>query len=187
MKSDLHPAVVPTTASSDLIVLRVQDLFIVNVYFPPATSTYLQNMDPPFEQSLQEALALLGAQEDSTIIVVGDLNGRTAVHTATTDSPIRQSPDLVAANQRGRSILQWAADNALEIVNGTEWQTTDFLDRFASHRPAGLAVVDYVLVSMAALRESRISSLHVGNRNRAWSDHAPLLFSVQLRADSTLR
>ncbi|KAE9400515.1 hypothetical protein BT96DRAFT_745827, partial [Gymnopus androsaceus JB14] len=94
-------------------------------------------------------IVTVAATSTKPVVVMGDLNGRTGSCTASTDSPTRSSLDT-KSNSRGTWITKLCKDNNLEIINGTQFESS-VPGELTSFQPNGSSVIDYVLISKAAL------------------------------------
>ncbi|KAF5379509.1 hypothetical protein D9615_006527 [Tricholomella constricta] len=164
-------------SSGDIIVLDLGNCYIVGAYILPTTSRWEGWTDVNPETHLREVLAMCTVSS-KPVIVMGDLNARTASLSGSPLHPRRNSCDGIL-NTRGRQVLSWAQDFALCILNGTT--TEDHTPgRFTSFQPNGQAVVDYAIVSLSAL--ALVLHLKVleppKNPDNAWADHTPLILTV---------
>ncbi|KAF9022619.1 hypothetical protein BDZ89DRAFT_199848 [Hymenopellis radicata] len=98
------------------------------------------------EEALQYCAARNGERR---VAWACDANGRTG-NRQSEGAPPRVSEDTKSANARGQWLLLMAEQFGLVVLNGTSWEA-DSPGRYTSIQKAGSAVVDYMLVSVAAL------------------------------------
>ncbi|KAJ7458384.1 hypothetical protein B0H11DRAFT_1645315, partial [Mycena galericulata] len=134
------------------------------------------DVDP--QTRLREALAWCTAKTSKPVAATGDLNARTDQDSPPSSQLTRVSKDETS-NSRGTWLLKTCEDSRLEILNGTEIETTS-PGGFTSFQFAGKAVVDYVLFSRDFLRMVPAKSLQVIPVPKEWSDHAILALRVLL-------
>ncbi|OJT05542.1 hypothetical protein TRAPUB_3629 [Trametes pubescens] len=174
---------VTPTAESEIMLLRVGDILLANIYLPPASSPWVAHMQQcPVEhllECLQPALA-----HDVLVLLIGDFNARIGNRGAALP---RLSPDETMST-RGRALLQRCTDLSLQVVNGTTFQDAGTIGRRTSFQPGGSSVIDLALVSSSLLRTDNspaaISAFEVCEYAEGWSDHAAL--SLTLRVPDTL-
>ncbi|OCH87190.1 hypothetical protein OBBRIDRAFT_711509, partial [Obba rivulosa] len=109
------------------------------------------------------------------MIVVGDLNARTASLSPLPDHLARSSLDA-STDARGRRLVSACHANDLVVLNGTRLDI-DSPGIWTSHQYNGTAVVDYVLASLSALPLCR--AMAVSDKTE-WSDHAYISLDLEL-------
>lgn len=165
-------------SETEVMLLRIGDILLANIYIPPPQSPWLAHSStPPIEhllECLQPALA-----EDTPVILLGDFNARVGCLTA---GLLRTSPDPTA-NTRGRQVVELCSDLSLQILNGTATQSRASLPRFTSFQPGGTSVIDLALVSESLLASQVLSAFEICDHAKDWSDHAALSLTVRVAAD----
>lgn len=153
---------------TDILVLEIGTLLIVNAYLPPASSPTWKWLESDPMQSLIEVLIPLLASE-RPLILAGDLNARTADLRPTVEHPIRLSLDP-KYDSRGLRLLAAARQYGLSVLNGTVVDRS--LGALTSFHYNGSALVDYYLVS--SLDIDLVCGM-VTEPKLQHSDHSPLV------------
>lgn len=156
---------------TELMLLRVAGICIVNVYLPPISSPW--NPDPTRTpvQRLSELLLPHSVDARPAFLLIGDFNACVGQMENTLAC---QSPDTNPPNERGMRLLELCRDLELEIVSGSSFQTPDSCTQFTSFQHNGSTVIDLVLAASALLDAGQLSSMTVYEPLPTWSDHAPL-------------
>ena len=168
-------------AKTEIMLLRIVGVYIVNVYLPPTASPW--NSDPcrtPM-QHLTELLMPLTLDATPFVLLLGDFNARIRTHSCLL---LRSSPDHRCPNEHRNHLLKLYADLGYEIMSGSQFQTTASIPHFTSFQHNGSTVIDLVLASTPLLNHGLLCSITVKTRNK-WSDHAPLSVSLSLLGLST--
>ncbi|KZS91485.1 hypothetical protein SISNIDRAFT_516844 [Sistotremastrum niveocremeum HHB9708] len=160
----------PDLCSDDVLVLALNDVFLVSIYLPPASSPAYRAYEVSPVDRLQE-LAGLAATLDMPMIIGGDLNARTGNLTAGIDPPPRSSPDLTVCS-RGRSLLLWCRIAGWALMNGTSRAS----EAFTCFQGNGSSVVDYFMITTSLFHLKR-PVMSVLARNPC-SDHSALSLAI---------
>ena len=179
IRDDVPHSVVTDLSAPDLLVLNVHFGFLISAYLPPSGSywNFWTNVDP--EQRLQEAIAYCCASQENMVLLLGDLNARTASKSSRSPRSPRLSSDP-ACNSRGSRLLQWCSTNRLSILNGTTAER-DSPGALTSFQELGASVVDYVITSAA--HATWIHDCDMVVENGLWSDHSKISVKVMLPPD----
>ena len=190
------------TNGADSILIRLnkeffnlsKDVVIIFAYCSPQNSSYLvRTQIDPFED-LEDKIRVI--EDDTDILVMGDLNARTGVeldfiehdndqniptpeNMYETDSPInipRGNMDR-AINKYGQSLLELCKTVPLRICNGRK--LGDILGSFTCFKYNGQSAVDYCLASPTLLSE--IAEFKVHTFLPTFSDHCAI--SAKLRTN----
>ncbi|KAF6740871.1 Endonuclease/exonuclease/phosphatase [Ephemerocybe angulata] len=165
----------------DIIVLELEDLFVVNTYIPPPRSHWWKWSHVHPEVRLTEVLAACSGEAGGNkgFIVTGDFNGRTGHWQldGMSDRFPRLSSDSFI-NTRGR----WIRDSVctphdLIILNGTSIESTSPGSPTSFQAQGAHTVIDYALVSQDIA--TQISSLSVTRPDTEF-DHALLEVVVEV-------
>ena len=166
---------------------KKQDIYIGTVYLKP----YKNNNDNS-KKILELFEEILSFQKKGEVIVQGDFNARTNVDddTITIDKfddafmiptenlpqniQSRNSEDSVAADHRGKELLELCKSLGLIILNGRK--VGDLFGKYTSFQWNGCSVVDYVLASNSIYPS--ISYLKIGNFIPWLSDHCALRYTL---------
>ena len=176
VRSDIPHSVVVDVSTPDLLVLDMNVCFLIGAYLPPSGSYWGAWTDVDPEQKLQEAIAYCCASKDNMVLLLGDLNARTASKSSRYPRSPRQSADS-GCNARGSRLLQWCSANHLSILNGTTAER-DSPGALTSFQAQGASVVDYAIAS-APHAEWVWDGDMVVERNH-WSDHSLLTVTLTL-------
>ncbi len=163
----------------DLLSLQVENNLIINAYVPPETSPWEHWADVEPIQRLEEVLAVASASA-LPIILMGDLNARTASLQSMPDAPLRTSQDP-QVYRRGRELLQVLAMSDLLVLNGTGPPHTNS-GCFTSFQSQGSSVIDYGIISLSLLRSARPQFAVLPHDSL--SDHAALSLILTLQLPS---
>ena len=164
-----------------------KDIVISFTYCSPQNSSYLARTQlDPFEDFEQK---LNSIDNDTDILVLGDLNARTGVlpdyieHEDNDDIPIPQElyeTDYQATiprgnmdkvtNKYGQNLLDMCRTVPLRICNGRK--LGDIQGSFMCYKWNGQSVVDYCLASPSLL--NKIATFQVGKFLPTLSDHCPI-------------
>ena len=166
-----------SASSTDIMVLDLEDLTIINVYILPEYQTWDKFTDVDPFQSLQESLTSL-QERNCPVIAMGDFNARTGL-IGSPNYP-RKSED-VSISTRGRALTLFCATSNFILLNGTAL-FGEKTQNYTSFQPRGNAVVDYLTVNETGL--DAVSKFEVLPPQLEWSDHAPL--SVGLKFSTYL-
>lgn len=165
-------------SNSDIMVLMLDKLLLVNAYILPEYQTWDAFTDVDPFQRLQETLT--GLQElNQPVLLVGDLNARTGCRG--THDHARKSKDGILST-RGRALIDSCTQLDLILLNGISLFETKTL-KFTSFQPRGQAVVDYAIANKTGLELTR--DLEVLNPTLQWSDHAALSLELMLPSESS--
>jgi hypothetical protein len=174
IRDDVPHSLVLGVSAPDILVLDLGFCFIVGAYLPPVDSQWHTWSDVDPEQRLQEAMAYCTAARDRMVLVLGDLNARTASRNSSCQSSPRSSADPII-NARGHRLLRWCDMFQLAILNGTgaEGESPGALTCFQEQ---GASVVDYALVSRehASWIHDRALAVELSH----WSDHASIAITL---------
>jgi exonuclease III len=176
IRDDIPHSVVTVISAPDLLVLNLSFCFLISAYLPPSGSYWSAWSDVDPEQRLQEALAYCCASQDNMVLLLGDLNARTASKSSRSSRSVRLSSDS-ACNSRGNRLLQWCSTNHLSILNGTTAER-DSPGALTSFQELGASVVDYVIGSAA--HATWIHDHDMTVENGLWSDHSKLSVKLTL-------
>lgn len=167
------PVVKHRATRTDILVLEIGSLILVNAYLPPASSPTWRWLEVDPMQSLVEVLIPLLATE-RPLVLTGDLNARTADLRPTVEHPVRLSLDP-KCNSRGLRLLAAAREYGLSILNGTVLDRS--LGALTSFHYNGSALVDYCIVSS---RDIDLVCGMVTEPKLQHSDHAPLVVWITI-------
>ncbi|KAF5383705.1 hypothetical protein D9615_003606 [Tricholomella constricta] len=145
------------------------------MYIPPSGSNWPAWASADPEDHCLALIDLAHCTMSKPVIILGDLNARTASRQVTLpDCPVQQSLDELT-NTRGMRLLRLLHAHSLVILNGTtyEYPRPGALTPF---QPIGSSVVDYALVSHTLLPCLPSAALHISNTE--WSDHVHLCLEV---------
>lgn len=177
--TSLGVANITPTPETEIMLLRVLDVTVANVYLPPPNSPWQRNQGVPPEQHLLELL-LVEAAEDN-LILMGDFNARVGDPSRVLP---RTSPDTGRVNTRGSHILRLCDDLNLDIVNGSSWQTAASRNRFTSYQPLGSTVIDLCILSDSLLHDATSLGIQftVMEHDPRWPDHTPIALRLPRRS-----
>ncbi|PPQ76461.1 hypothetical protein CVT26_012897 [Gymnopilus dilepis] len=176
--NDVDYKVCEAISGPDLLVLDLGSLYIINAYLLPSRSDWTKwsVVDP--ELKLAEALAFCRAEDSAKpVLLMGDLNARTASRQAHHSPLVRSSPDLTC-DTRGNWVLQLCDDNDLQILNGSVFDLQGPQlgcgdgAGWTSFQPLGRSVIDYAIASQDMLE--MVDYVNVEHTLRYRSDHAPV-------------
>ncbi|KAJ7764903.1 hypothetical protein B0H16DRAFT_1454701 [Mycena metata] len=179
VRTDLELSVDEILSGPDLLVLKAGAATIFSAYVLPHGSPWEEWASVAPLEKLAQSIAIAKIRGDA-VIVVGDLNGRTADRRVDSGShPSRLSADATV-NTQGRALLQIGRDYGLRILNGdlrfggNSWDWT-----FAQKRNGRWcrSVIDYALGDLAGC--AMVKNLQVGLMG-LWSDHAPLVLRLEV-------
>ncbi|KAJ3545838.1 hypothetical protein NMY22_g2280 [Coprinellus aureogranulatus] len=166
---------------ADIIVLELDDIFVINAYISPSNSKWWKWSDRNPEENLEQILAVCSSEYGGgkAIVLTGDLNGRTGNWQleAVADRYPRLSRDSVI-NTRGRWIQEAVCScHDLAVVNGTsmEMQSPGNFTSFQAH--GSPTVIDYALVSEDIA--TYVTSLQLSRPNHTF-DHALLQMVIEI-------
>lgn len=159
---------------TDIMVIQIGDLLIINAYVPPTTSSWELWSDIEPVQILEQTLALCYAT-DNRILLLGDLNARTGSRQTQTSGFTRSSPDGTE-DTRGRNILEMLDDHEMFILNGC-LQCPGRSDGLTSFQYHGNTVIDYIGASTAL--QPLICDAQVLPHDPFFSDHAAVTVTLQ--------
>ena len=176
-RDDIPLSVVQGVSAPDLLVLDLDFCFLIASYLPPRTSNWLAwtAIDP--EQRLQEALAYCAASRDKMMLLLGDLNARTASNNSLYSRSPRFSADNIS-DSRGNRLLLWCTMYRLSILNGTSAER----DSPGALTCRGASVVDYVAASVDHPWWIEDRALVV--EHSSWSDHCMVSVTLTIPTDS---
>ena len=164
-------------SSSDIMVLAIDKLMLVNAYILPEYQTWDPFADVDPFQALQETLTALQGHT-SAVFLLGDLNARTGsrgIH----GHPSKSKDEFLSS--KGRALLDSCTLLDLVLLNGIQ-QFQSKTQKFTLFQPHGQAVVDYVIANKIGLELT--SDFEILNPMLEWSDHAAL--SLQLMSTGGL-
>ena len=158
-----------------------KDLYIGYVYVVPENSPLSdRSSDDPYAQIISKYQMY---QEKGNVVIMGDMNGRTAVrydYIANDSAEYSPLPDLyepdrmrprvsrdMTTNHQGNKLLEACIANRLRILNGRT--LGDLTGQLTCYHPSGASVVDYVLVQEEFL--SQLQHFKVHNFLAHLSDH----------------
>ncbi|KAJ7601400.1 hypothetical protein DFH06DRAFT_1408221, partial [Mycena polygramma] len=110
------------------------------------------------------------------IILIGDLNARTASQTPSVHDPPRQSKDSKPPSSRGRFLFKICTDYDLVILNGVESLGANS-GEFTSFQGTHKTVIDYAICSRSLF--PNVVSFNVEPRIEGY-DHAALILEVEI-------
>ncbi|THG92752.1 hypothetical protein EW026_g8259 [Hermanssonia centrifuga] len=171
---------------TDLMVLQIGDLCIINCYLPPDGSRWYKTALIPPDELLAEVIAACCGDMDRQVLLAGDLNARTASAACSPSHLTRASPDDGPITGHGRFLLQLGGDYDLQILNGSLRQKSCTIPYFTSFQHNGTSVIDYMLVSPALLRQDPPLLFEVEIHHKKWSDHAAvnICLSIEISGPS---
>ncbi|KAI0715213.1 Endonuclease/exonuclease/phosphatase [Earliella scabrosa] len=175
-KQSLNVSDVTPDDEGELMILRVGDVTLVNVYLPPPGSPWTPDPRVTAEQYLLERLFPECSTEGHRYMLIGDFNARMGERCG---SIPRTSPDKVVST-RGRRVLEMCDDLSFELLNGSALHKHESRDRFTSFQALGNTVIDLCLASASLRARGRVLSFAVLERVVPWSDHAPLAVVIQV-------
>jgi hypothetical protein len=175
-RHDIPLTVLQGVSAPDLMVLDLGFCFLVASYLPPRSSNWHTWSDTDPEQLLQEALAYCSASRSKMVLVLGDLNARTASNNSSFPRSQRLSTDI-ASDSRGNRLLHWCSMYRLSVLNGTTAER-DSPGALTCYQERGASMVDYVLLSAAHQTEVRDGAMVV--ERSPWSDHSHITVTVDL-------
>ncbi|KAF5378897.1 hypothetical protein D9615_006858 [Tricholomella constricta] len=158
----------------DFMVLQMGRTLIYNVYLLPESATWTQDLESDPCEALAASLALASMAEFH-IILMGDLNARTASLIAYPLDPPRLSKDNTVST-RGRWLCRTLADNDMAIVNGIA-KFGDNGGDYTSFQGTRRTVIDYAAVSNVMW--ASVTSFSVCTREDGY-DHAALTLDITL-------
>ncbi|GLB35656.1 hypothetical protein LshimejAT787_0212210 [Lyophyllum shimeji] len=161
----------------DFMVLQIGSTLFYNVYLLPETSNWPSVLESDPCEALASSLAL-AHMANFSIILMGDLNARTASLTAYPLDPRRTSQDSGTVSTRGRWLCRMLAEHDLVLINGTR-RFGDCSGNYTSFQGTRRTVIDYAITSRAswdALRSFSVCPREVGY------DHAALTLSLEIHA-----
>ncbi|KAM5531363.1 hypothetical protein V8D89_014956, partial [Ganoderma adspersum] len=170
----LHVLILTPLGETEVMLLRVDNLLIVNMYLPPPSSPWITHLGLIPEEHLCWVLIPLTGDPDHHLIVIGDFN---ACLGALAASLPRISPDTTVSTH-GRALQHLCQDLAFHVLNSTAFHAAQSRMSYTSFQPGGSAVVDFVLASGSVVAESCALTLHVQSPWLSWSDYAPLVLSI---------
>ena len=177
-KKTLNVSLNKRASSTDIMVLDLDHLTLVNVYILPEYQSWDKFSDVDPFQTLQETLTGL---QGHPVIAMGDFNARTGL-IASPNHP-RVSQD-VAVSTRGRALMSFCKASDFILLNGAQ-PFEKKSHTYTSFQPRGKAVVDYVIVNELGL--AVISDFRVLSPQLEWSDHAQLSLELKPQVPMTLR
>ena len=160
-------------SSSDIMVLALNNLILVNAYILPEYQTWDAFTDVDPFQRLQETLTAL-QELSQPVLIMGDLNARTGYRS--TPQHTRKSKDDHLST-RGRALIDSCMHLDLILLNGIQ-QFESKTQSFTSFQPRGQAVVDYVIANKTGLDLTLDFEVLVPTLE--WSDHATLSLELML-------
>lgn len=177
---DIPLSVLHGVSAPDLLVLDLGFCFLIASYLPPKGSNWAGWTDIDPEQRLQEALAYCAASQDKMLLLLGDLNARTASKNSSFPRSARFSVDN-GSDSQGLRLLTWCSMYRLSILNGTTAER-DSPGALTCFQDQGASVVDYVAVSVDHLFWIEDHALVV--ERCPWSDHCKVTIRISLPAES---
>ncbi|VDB97613.1 unnamed protein product [Peniophora sp. CBMAI 1063] len=174
----------PEYGGQDVMALDVGFAVLLNAYLPPSTSPWLQRAGVRPIAQLAEALAL-GDRLGKRMLLVGDLNARTASSQPQPDCPTRLSFDSVTT-ARGTELIDVLRATDTYILNGCEdlGQESGAYTSFNSDTSdVRHSVVDYLIANNLAA--PYVLDLEILPR-LGKSDHAPMRFTLGVRGSELL-
>lgn len=183
-KTSLAIENVTPPAETELMLLKLAGVYLINVYLPPPGSPWVPDPCRMPIQRLTELLTPLAIAELPLVLLAGDFNARIGDRHC---SLPRSSPDTLPPNERGSRLLQLCEDLDFQIVSGSHFQTEHSRSRFTSFQHNGNTVIDLVVASAQLLNTSIVSFMTVHTPVDLWSDHAPLQVVLSLPSPVTAR
>lgn len=183
LRNSIACTVVTRLSSPDLLVLDMDDFFLICAYLLPVNSSWEQWSEVDPQILLAEAITACASVSDKPVVLMGDLNCRTAnKQSDPLAGDLRPFPrlsrdDTTYANARGNWLVRTCTDNNLVILNGTSFESSESPGAFTSFQHNGNTVIDYAIISRSAtswLAERSLSIIE----DESWSDHAMLRLVV---------
>jgi exonuclease III len=171
---DLPLTVVQAVSAPDLIVMDLEFCYVIASYLPPKNSNWQSWSDTDPEQRLLEALAYCGTSENKMVVLMGDLNARTASNNSRFPRSQRKSMDDTS-DTRGRHLVGWCTMYGLSILNGTTAER-DSPGALTCYQERGTSVIDYIIVSTS--HQSWIKDQDVVIERSQWSDHCMVSVTI---------
>ncbi|KAF5371475.1 hypothetical protein D9615_009607 [Tricholomella constricta] len=175
LRSSLPAHVKESLCAPDVIAIELPDCLVLGMYIPPSASNWPAWASADPEDRCLALIDLAHCATSKPVIILGDLNARTASRQVTLpDCPVRQSLDELT-NTRGMRLLRLLRAHSLVILNGTTYEYPR-PGALTSFQPIGSSVVDYALVSHTLLPCLPSAALRISDTE--WSDHAHLCLEV---------
>lgn len=108
--------------STDLLVVKVADTILINVYCPPANSPALSQFVSSPLHRISEVITVLQSDPSLRILIAGDFNARTSSVQPMKNSAPRMSPDIGPIDSYGRTMIRICESLQLTILNNTRYQ-----------------------------------------------------------------
>ena len=177
-RNDLPLTVLHGVSAPDLLVLDLDFCYVITAYLPPRGSCWAAWTDTDPEQRLREALAYCTAAGGKMVLLMGDLNARTASNSSLFQRSNRVSLDGVS-DARGHRLLDWCSMYGLSVLNGTTAEG-DSPGALTCYQERGASVVDYVVASAQHHSWFRDRALVVRRTHWHWSDHCQVVITITL-------
>lgn len=169
--------------SADVLVVESEKLVIVGAYILPEASRWEGFAEVhPFERLAEVMVSF--QDETRPVWVLGDLNARTKDK----NGPIserRVSADRGNVSVRGNALIKLCEGAHYVILNGLERFGAGSGRITSYHTGVGVSVVDYVIANSRALGCTK--RVEVGPERQDWSDHAEVVFIVEVEGERTGR
>lgn len=174
-----------------------KDIYLIIAYLPPENSTYLKSLKSDPMSYLENSIEQY--QKCGEVIIMGDLNGRTAEnldyiinddcsfnscinYNVDLDQTCRNNQDRII-NKRGKELLDLCIAAQLRILNGRTMGDT--IGLFTCHKYNGSSTVDYGITSESISKD--IVYFHVHDLNSDLSDHCQISLRLHGLHYSTIK